>query len=604
MQTRLITRQAIAVASAVVVLAACGGGGDKAGGAQEAKPRVLTMANANEGGPPIQLSSWADEVKRLSDGKLVIEFKSGWRLGEPAFEAGTLDDLRAGKVDLAWVGARAFDTVGVKSFQALVAPLLIDSYDMEAEVFEQGIPAHMLDGVGDIDLVGIGVLPGPMRKLLGLSKPFAVPEDFAGEVVGLQESGVAEKTLRALGATPRPVPSSAPLDGLDAYEQQLSSIEGNGYDAHAKYVTSNVNLWPRPLVIAMGKKAFDSLTDKQQAVLRDAVEAAVPESIAASRSEDDDAAAVLCRRGMTFVTASTDQLAELRTALEPVYTELTSDPVTKSQIDAIESVKTKIATSAEAPSCEDAPASAAASSIPNGTYETTVTDDDWNEAGLAEEAGEDGTGVFRIVLDNGDLTLFQPDGEIGFGASYTLFRDKIEAHAHKGGDTVTARWSSDGKTLRFTDVRLCVGSSCGDEVTPYAVVWASHPWMLRRETRTPIDGTWEFTTTRAELEAAGADLLVENFGSFRWVLDDGKFEMTQKNGASDRWTKGTYVVRDDVVVFTIEDYGGEAPNDASEKTGEVFTYTWSLYRDKLTLGPVDGAVSPEGFASKPWTRVG
>jgi hypothetical protein len=42
---------------------------------------------------------------------------------------------------------------------------------------------------------------------------------------------------------------------------------------------------------------------------------------------------------------------------------------------------------------------------------------------------------------------------------------------------------------------------------------------------------------------------------------------------------------------------------AHEKTGEVFTNTWSLYRDKLTLGPVEGAVSPENFSAKPWTRV-
>ena len=74
-------------------------------------------------------------------------------------------------------------------------------------------------------------------------------------------------------------------------------------------------------------------------------------------------------------------------------------------------------------------------------------------------------------------------------------------------------------------------------------------------------------------------------------------------GASDRWTKGTYVVRDNIVEFTVEDYGGVAPTDSSEKTGEVLTYAWSLYRDQLTLGPVEGAISPENFSAKPRTRV-
>ena len=470
------------LAALAIALAACGGSSsDKAGGTDRAKPRVLTMANPNDGEPPDQLSRWAEEVSRLSGGRLAIEFQSAWRLGEPRYEAGTLEDVKAAKVHMAWVGARAFDTVGVTSFQALVAPLLIDSYGLEAEVFEQGIPDQMLEGVGELDLIGIGVLPGPMRKLLGISKPFVRPEDFAGEVVGFQDSAVAERSLRALGASPRPVPSSAKLDGLDAYELQLSSIEGNGYDAQAKYVTANVNLWPRPLVIVMGKSAFDSLTTQQQSILRDAAEAAIPASLAASRAEDDEVAPVLCRRGMTFAVASAGDLAELRKALEPVYAELAADPETKSAIEAITGLKTELAASAEAPACETAPpASGEASPIPDGRYETTVTQQDWAGGELPEFA-EGGTGVFTMVFDDGDLTLFEPEGEIGFRASYTIFRDQIEARAGRlaSGDTVTARWSLDGKTLRFSDVRLCVESSCtpADEVTPYNVVWESHPWV-------------------------------------------------------------------------------------------------------------------------------
>ena len=63
------------------------------------------------------------------------------------------------------------------------------------------------------------------------------PGDFAGAVVGLQSSGVAERHC-ARWADPASSASSSPLDGLDAYEQQLSAIESNGYDRKAGYVTS------------------------------------------------------------------------------------------------------------------------------------------------------------------------------------------------------------------------------------------------------------------------------------------------------------------------------------------------------------------------------
>jgi TRAP-type C4-dicarboxylate transport system substrate-binding protein len=481
MQTRRLIRYAAGalLAAMAIPLAACAGSSsDKAGGADEVTPRVLTMANPNQD-RAAQLVSWAEEVSRLSGGTLAIEFKDAWRIGEPRYEAGTLEDVRAGKADLAWVGARAFDTVGVTSLQALVAPMLVDSYDLEAKVFEQGIPERMLDGVGELDLVGIGVLPGPMRKLLGVSKPFVRPADFAGQVVGLQDSAVADMTLRALGATPRAVPSSAELDGLNAYEQQLGAIAGNHYDERAKYVTANVNLWPRALVIVMGKEAFASLTDEQQFALRDAAAAVIPEALEASRAEDEEAAAVLCKRGMTFAAASESDLAELRTALEPVHAELAVDQESKSYVDAITNLKTEIAASAEAPVCTSTEPPPTASAIPDGTYETTVTEADWEtltkadwlKSGVPEEEGAH-PGVFRMIFDAGELTLVQPNGEVGEQGSYTVFRDQIEV-VFAQDFKIVARWSLDGDALTFTDVR----SPSVDGTGPVTVIWESHPWV-------------------------------------------------------------------------------------------------------------------------------
>ena len=171
----------------------------------------------------------------------------------------------------------------------------------------------------DIELVGIGALPGPMRKLLGISEPLVDPADFVGKTVALQDSALTTDTLTALGATPKAVPSSADLDGLDGAEQQLSSIVGNHYYTEADYVTANVNLWPRPLVIVMGADAFEGLAVSQQDALRQAATDAIPAALDASRAEDDEAVPALCREGMTLTYASDDALAALRTAVAVVY---------------------------------------------------------------------------------------------------------------------------------------------------------------------------------------------------------------------------------------------------------------------------------------------
>ena len=52
----------------------------------------------------------------------------------------------------------------------------------------------------------------------------------------------------------------------------------------AKYLTANLNLWPRPYVIVMGEEVFESLTDEQQSALRDAAAAVIPEALASERS--------------------------------------------------------------------------------------------------------------------------------------------------------------------------------------------------------------------------------------------------------------------------------------------------------------------------------
>jgi hypothetical protein len=87
---------------------------------------VLTLANPL--GDSGELDGFAGQVRRLSAGTNRIDIRSRWRLGQVHDETGLIGDVRAGKADLGVVGSRAWNSVGVDSFPALTAPLLIDSY--------------------------------------------------------------------------------------------------------------------------------------------------------------------------------------------------------------------------------------------------------------------------------------------------------------------------------------------------------------------------------------------------------------------------------------------------------------------------------------------
>ena len=79
---------------------------------------------------------------------------------------------------------RAFDTLGVKSFQALTAPMLVDSYALENAVIESGITEEMMKGLDELGVVGLGVLPDGLRKPIGVTAPILGPADWRGITFG------------------------------------------------------------------------------------------------------------------------------------------------------------------------------------------------------------------------------------------------------------------------------------------------------------------------------------------------------------------------------------------------------------------------------------
>src|SRR4051812_27249207 len=143
----------LAAAPALAVGGCFGSKSDKAGGVHHQKPVVLTMANGN--GLPLELEAFAAAGARLSNNTVRIKFKNNWRQGSPSYETEVIGDVRAGKADLGWAGSRAFDSVGVPTFDALHAPLLIDSYALEQRVLQSPLVDDMLDGLKPLGVIGI-----------------------------------------------------------------------------------------------------------------------------------------------------------------------------------------------------------------------------------------------------------------------------------------------------------------------------------------------------------------------------------------------------------------------------------------------------------------
>jgi len=448
---------------------------DRAGGQADVEVKELTFATTSDAPP--QIKAWANEVDQLSNGTLKITFVKDARAGQPEFEAGTIADVSAGKVDMAWVGARAFDQAGVTSFQALLAPLVIDNLELQGKVFDAGIPQEMLSELDELDLVGIGALPGPMRKVLGIRKPFTKPGDFAATVVGIQDSVVADQTFHALGATAKPVPPEAKLDGLDAYEQQLASIHGNQYADDAKYVTGNLNMWPRPLVIIANHASYDRLTEDQRDITAAAAKDAVAVAMEAERAADANAATALCKAGLTFAQSSDADLQAFQKALAPVYAAIRKDTANAAWLDRIAGIKQSLHRAPDGAQCSDVAADQPQASRYDGTYQMSVV---WPKVKGANarcvggaEAGPDGA-IYDMVFEKGILRVWLrvggPDAEreLGLEVPYQFFKDQLVITQNDGSKIVVDFTYKDGK-LTLSNPR---GGECGD----WAIM-TTKPWI-------------------------------------------------------------------------------------------------------------------------------
>src|SRR4029077_1468933 len=149
----------------------------------------------------------------------------------------------------------AFDTVGINSFQALQAPFMIDSVAFERKVLASDIPQKMLSGLKPAGLVGLAILPGPVRRPLGVAKPLASASSYRGARIGIRASQVSTETVRALGAIPVVLPHDSNLSGLDGLVSDVVTIDA-GYAERGATVAGNINFEPRPNVIFVNQHAF------------------------------------------------------------------------------------------------------------------------------------------------------------------------------------------------------------------------------------------------------------------------------------------------------------------------------------------------------------
>jgi TRAP-type transport system periplasmic protein len=434
-------------------------GADKAGGPDA--PVELRLANTGaEIAQTPAVEYFVERVHELSDRQVRIEVVDQWAEFASDAEQQVVEDVAAREVDLGWVGSRVFDTLALKSFQALTAPMLIDSYALEDAVIESGVTEDMMEELDRLDVLGLAVLADALRRPISVDAPILGPADWRGVSFGTLKSEGQVEAIRALGGNP--VEIFGPHRGealdkgtLDGFEFGLWLFTDPQWSSRAPYVAANVQLWPQMDVLLANPGRLERLTSEQRGWLDEAARDAARRS-AALADRDAKALDVACQGGARFAEASPVELAALEEAFEPVYAELRRDSTTNAFIDRIRALKQS--TPAEpgltvpsectgtAPEQATGRAGPAPSSL-NGTYRWVLTQAD------ADKVGDPETNyphVNTITLKDGHLE----DGCFGAkGGTYTVEDDRITFDSVEFDPNVTVTFAVDQEgNLHLTPV--------------------------------------------------------------------------------------------------------------------------------------------------------
>jgi TRAP-type C4-dicarboxylate transport system substrate-binding protein len=452
MNTRSISRWTAVVAATVVLVAACSvaPGTDKSGG-DTVVLRLATIDLVNNNGQSYGPEAFVESLEKVSGGRLSVEVITRYGDGAPEAESDLLEAIASGEVDGGWPSTRAFANAGISGLEAVEAPMMLTSYAAEKALVSGPVADKLLAQLEGTGVLGLDLAVGPLRRPFAAKAPLLGPENWAGATFRVYNSPVQTDAVRLLGATPVNLGlgwiDEVRAGRLRGVEFDIAQYAEMGKTTEAGYITANVVLWPKVFVLSVSQKRFDALSDEQQNWVREAADKAMQVSVDATYDETT-IAQDLCGKGARFIDASPDQIAALRSTLQPVLDGLAADPASGALLTEIQAIaanhpKPDIPTVPKAcqqGTADDQPAGRApdqVSDLPDGEYRAEITTDDLAAAGLDNRDGNAGT--WTLTVRDGIYEMrCRPIDDPGIDCGHSVEAGPLDAGYLRGtGHTVT-----------------------------------------------------------------------------------------------------------------------------------------------------------------------
>jgi tripartite ATP-independent transporter DctP family solute receptor len=241
------------------------------GGSEKTKGTInLKLGHALDINHPVHKAMvfWADTLKKVSDGRIMIKIYPAGQLGG---EKELIEQLQMGTLDLTKVSSAGLEAF-VPEMMVLGMPYLFSSNEHKWKVLNSDVGKELLNAGSERGLVGIGFYEAGERSFYTKAGPIRTPADLKNLKIRVIKSPMAIELLKTFGASPTPISwgelytalQQGTVDGAE--NNPPSYVSARHYEV-CKYYSLDKHTSPMDVVLA-SKSTWDKLTEEDKDLIK------------------------------------------------------------------------------------------------------------------------------------------------------------------------------------------------------------------------------------------------------------------------------------------------------------------------------------------------
>ncbi|KEZ16786.1 hypothetical protein HS327_02071 [Glaesserella parasuis] len=300
---------------------------------------TLKLSHNNDKTHPVHISmqNMADEVKKLTNGEVIIRIYPNSQLGT---QRESMELMQSGSLDMAKSNASELEAFE-PSYGAFNVPYLFKDSDHYYRVLQNPeIGEKILESSKGKGFIGLTYYDAGSRSFYA-AKPIKTPEDLKGLKVRVQPSPSALEMVKLLGASPTPLAFGELYTALqqgvvDAAENNPTALTLMRHGEVSKFYSEDEHTII-PDVLLISEKSWAKLTaDQQKIVKQAALNSMMSHKDLWIKMTNEEVKKAKETMGVEFIPVDKQPFVN---AVKPMHDKALSDPVIGPYVEKIDSLR-------------------------------------------------------------------------------------------------------------------------------------------------------------------------------------------------------------------------------------------------------------------------